>query len=47
LIAEVERHTYFQLPLTYLIGLTKAMLLIRWVDGDRDRTYNFSITRRL
>jgi len=40
-----ECHTYFQLPAQ--IGLSYAMLLIRWVDSDHDRTYNLSFTRRV
>ena len=46
LIAEMERHTYSQLPVTYRTDrITQTVLLIRWVDEGRDRTCNLSVTR--
>jgi len=41
--AEMKRHTYFQLPVSYLTDrITEAVLLIRRVDSGRDRYYNLS-----
>ena len=45
-IAEVLRHTYFQLPVTYHTDqITQAVLLIRWIDRGRDRTRNLGYTK--